>query len=1085
MRREPSLTFQGALAILGRREHRVIDGLDKLLGGVALGVAGPAALAPVGLLGAVWAWLGQRDEVLGLLREAIDSVSNKLAGTDACERQQLIAAAHTAIVVAAYFEALEGACEGSRLSRRRITEADREQAGIGRTRRQEESLYESLYSSEVPAPSAACGFEENCERVRRYMGRISRNLREMLGAVPAVGPADDPLAADQVDQQWVDPARWSDPRWSLVEKRAVDRYRSRYLELAAAVPEFAVWAMLGEHAATRSSVAGLGRELTKALNGTGEALSRLEAVLALAGATPAAGGPAELPSGSRLVLARANGGALGERILPEDASFYGPDITFPTIREIYVDHRYRLARCGDDRFRDMRLSDEKWWLSQPSHGDFDLMLAGHVTSSDATRVPMMLLGHPGAGKSMLMKVLAARLPPSRYTVVRVPLRRVDSDAPLIAQVQEALDLATNRRIEWYKLADQSRSTVRVVLLDGLDEMLQASQHDRGGYLQEIEEFQRREAEQERPTVVIVTSRTVVADRVNIPTGVIIVKLDSFVEADIASWLERWHRVNATAIAAGRVRELTSAAVDRQADLAAQPLLLLMLAIYAADPGLPALDGDLSTTELYQRILEEFTRREAAKDRPGGSAGPRPDRRAKDHIERLAVAALAMFNRGRQDIDEETLGRDLAALDPALMTRTRPAEDGQRIIGEFFFVHAPEARTLTGAPHDEGWAVIGGRGNLRRAYEFLHATFGEYLVARRVADELIDVADRAFAGRRGLGTPDDELLFALLSHQPLAARHTTLAFAAEILGGLADAERSRVRELLVLLLGGYRRRHGVRRHTAYQPVPPDQVRQLACYSANLVAMRTILEPPTAAISLPGLFGVPARDALACWQSTVRLWQAGLDPEGFQAMAGMLRLASKPDSVTRAVVAAGSGQREPAEIALSRLVSDTGAERLLAYGATVTQASAYGYRGDSWHDRMAISLVPLIVGEDPLPFTAEAPPAGTPAEEINWVGRLARCCLESRLVSRQFDGELVRLLLSLPEAARDDSVALTGAVLRNPELPAKFPELRKLQKFGDYAGIVDKVRATILPEWVDLGNPGKETAVAVRNLLGKSR
>ena len=55
----------------------------------------------------------------------------------------------------------------------------------------------------------------------------------------------------------------------------------------------------------------------------------------------------------------------------------------------------------------------------------------------------------------------------------------------------------------------------------------------------------------------------------------------------------------------------------------------------------------------------------------------------------------MVNRGRQDISEEELGRDLEALEPRLMERSRTVEAGRRIIGEFFFVYAPEARTLTG------------------------------------------------------------------------------------------------------------------------------------------------------------------------------------------------------------------------------------------------------------------------------------------------------------------------------------------------------------------------------------------------------
>ena len=111
------------------------------------------------------------------------------------------------------------------------------------------------------------------------------------------------------------------------------------------------------------------------------------------------------------------------------------------------------------------------------------MLAGYVTAPDATRLPLLLLGHPGAGKSLLTKVLAARLPTSAYTVVRVPLRWVGANVPVRDQIEQALDQATNGRVEkWWRLADQSEGTVRVVLLDGLDELLQATRNDRSGYL---------------------------------------------------------------------------------------------------------------------------------------------------------------------------------------------------------------------------------------------------------------------------------------------------------------------------------------------------------------------------------------------------------------------------------------------------------------------------------------------------------------------------------------------------------------------------------------------------------------------------
>jgi hypothetical protein len=175
-------------------------------------------------------------------------------------------------------------------------------------------------------------------------------------------------------------------------------------------------------------------------------------------------------------------------------------------------------------------------------------------------------------------VFAARLPVSQYTVVRVPLRRVSADAEIHRQIEEALDIDTHRRIAWHDLAEQSGETVRVVLLDGLDELLQASEHDRSRYLEDVMDFQERESMQRRPVVAVVTSRTVVADRVRVPDGTTIVKLDPFSNDDIADWLGRWNGVNASAIAAGLMGELTVSTARRQLDLAEQPLLLLMLAL---------------------------------------------------------------------------------------------------------------------------------------------------------------------------------------------------------------------------------------------------------------------------------------------------------------------------------------------------------------------------------------------------------------------------------------------------------------------------------------------------------------------------
>jgi hypothetical protein len=52
----------------------------------------------------------------------------------------------------------------------------------------------------------------------------------------------------------------------------------------------------------------------------------------------------------------------------------------------------------------------------------------------------------------------------------------------------------------------------MVMLDGFDELLQATGVSQSDYLEKVAEFQRREADQGRPVAALVTSRTAVADR---------------------------------------------------------------------------------------------------------------------------------------------------------------------------------------------------------------------------------------------------------------------------------------------------------------------------------------------------------------------------------------------------------------------------------------------------------------------------------------------------------------------------------------------------------------------------------------------
>jgi ATPase family associated with various cellular activities (AAA) len=1128
MRREPSLTFEGALKLLGHYEPKWIEKIDTLLGGVILAggataglvVLGASPLAPLAAFGLVWGWVEQKGLAIDLLRKAVVSVSGKVAGTKGLERRELIAAAHSTIVVAAFFEAFRDHVGKESYGHLRIT-ADEKIALLNRMGPgARDRVIGDLYTVEISAPSAARGFEENVQYVRDWQKAFSGPLRHFLGGLLPLRHFLGEVPADGLAH--ID--------WSAILEGAAERYRSHYLQLAATVREFAVWAELGEHAATRtavrdvgakitSDIVGLGEEvaelgsdvtglradvvrlsahvtalngdITAALNGPRDALGGVTALLLAVGRHTADGDDAGQVSGLRKAVGRANAGVLDGPIIPVDQERYPSELTIPQVSEIYINPRYRVAEFNDQA----RPADEEWWGRYESHHDFDVLLTTHVTSPDATRRPMLLLGHPGAGKSLLTKVFAARLPVSEYTVVRVPLRRVSADARVDYQIEEALRQSTDRLIGWSDLADQSSGTIRVVLLDGLDELLQASEHDRSRYLQDVADFQDREAMQRRPVVVVVTSRTVVVNRVHIPFGSVIVKLDPFNDADIEDWLGRWKRVNGDAIAAGTVGELTASAVRRQPELAEQPLLLLMLAIYAADQNLPTLDEDMATAELYRRLLEGFARREADKD-IGLGRDPYPDeidQRVQDHLDRLVIAALGMFNRGRQDISEEELGRDLEVLEPRLMERVRAVEAGRRIIREFFFVHAPEARTLTG--HSAGHRLSSDLGidgdqarqrartdQPQRAYEFLHATFGEYLVARRVIDELVDAAVRAFSGRRGPTEPDDDLLFALLSHQTLAARRSMLNFAKEIFADLSDKVREQVFQTLEVLVGTYRNRHGSDLYTAYRPTAPDQVHQLARYSANLVALRVVLEREADGVSLEKLLSQP-QNTMAEWQTTPLLWKSSLDTDEMESMLTLLELISGP---LRLRANKSDLRHIPFEILLARLVGDEFTENRLRYGTAIFDGVIYYLASDSWNEMMLSWLIPAIAGIGPVPTQLPAPPYGTADKDIAHIAELVFKYLRSASYSEPRFKLTLKFLFTLPRVFEIDHLALTSAVLGRPQLRAEIPELQDFEIYGPYSEIVhkgDTVNLTNKDTVATLQNPSDETVAVVKHVLRK--
>jgi hypothetical protein len=495
------------------------------------------------------------------------------------------------------------------------------------------------------------------------------------------------------------------------------------------------------------------------------------------------------------------------------------------------------------------------------------------------RAPLVVLGEPGSGKSKLAEVLAARLPDHDFLPVLVELRDVAAESMILEQIEQAIYQRPGERVSWHDLLEAADDALPVVLLDGFDELIQATAVNRYDYLEQVREFQRRQAQAGHPVAVIVTSRTVVADQVRFPPGTVVLQLQPFTDEQVARWLEVWNRTNAAVLAARGLRTLPAETVLAHRELAQQPLLLLLTAIFdAGSNGLQRSASQIGRAELYERLLTDFAYREISKTaRNRALSASRQRQLATREVQRLAVVALAMFTRGQQAITEADLNQDLPILFPEDRQDAGPDEDltpSQRATGRFFFIHKSEARQ-----HD----------HRVRSYEFLHATFGEFLVARLAAAALRDLAryrEVLLHGTTAAGELDDGFLYAALSFSCLASRSPIIGFLAELLAQLPAEEQVRCRDMLGELITGSLFPHPSRSFQRYQPVRHPISRRLAAYSANLVLMLVLLAGEVPVSEFCG-----TEDTARTWAQYGYLWRSAFTSADWRSLLDTLR--ARPD------------------------------------------------------------------------------------------------------------------------------------------------------------------------------------------------
>ena len=585
---------------------------------------------------------------------------------------------------------------------------------------------------------------------------------------------------------------------------------------------------------------------------------------------------------ARGALSLAYASALTEPITPAGDMPVGLEI--PNLGEGYIDHRARVAEITSSSAP----GEESWWSEVPVINNICHSLLRRLTSPETSQVPMILLGQPGSGKSVLTRILAARLSAAGFLAVRVELRQAPAEADLQEQIEFAVRGATGERIQWSQLVTSDDRLQPVLILDGFDELLQATGVTQNDFLLRVQAFQEREARLDRPLAVIVTSRTAVTDRARIPYGATVVRLEPFDKRQITAWLEIWAQANCVPLARRDIKPLPADVALRYEELAEQPLLLLMLALYDTDTNaLQRRSTTLSRTELYGRLLKDFVSREIRKHSPA-LAQADLERAIDAELLRLSVVAFAMFNRRSQWVPEADLDADFSALlideEPdARRSRTSQAKltEAQLTIGRFFFIH--ESR----ATHDN---------RQLRTYEFLHATFGEFLVAHLVVRVLTDML--ASEGPPGGSEPsgaDSSMLHALLSFAALTARTPVVAFVHDLFDQLGTQQRTTIADLLLRLHIRALFPYGESAFSRYEPLALTVTARHAAWSANLFVLAVL-----AAGEVTGTQLFPnAPDPVAAWRAEAMIWRSQLAGYGWEGLHETIALSRVWDDQRREI------------------------------------------------------------------------------------------------------------------------------------------------------------------------------------------
>lgn len=322
-------------------DGRIIGALDGLLGGVLL-------TASAGGAGFVLSLFDAKAELARLSIGLVTGLRDRLGRARRPDRTERIAAAHSVLVLAAYFECLPRVDLGFGVADLDLTKSD------------QRSLAASVLRTTVPLPAPQSPYEVSLESMRGFYTDLATPVLAFMQGLAVWDGLDETRRG-----------RLKEVLLRDLPELALARYEESFRRLAIDFPEVAFWANLVDHQATRAEIQAVRYGLA--------GIERVLAALA----------DGREPDERRLALARAYQAALSQTILSGART---PDgVTLPTLDVAYVDPDFRVAETG------AVLSDESQWGGRAVRDDLQEFLLGHLTAPQAVEAPLVILGQPGSG----------------------------------------------------------------------------------------------------------------------------------------------------------------------------------------------------------------------------------------------------------------------------------------------------------------------------------------------------------------------------------------------------------------------------------------------------------------------------------------------------------------------------------------------------------------------------------------------------------------------------------------------------------------------------------------------------------------